>query len=94
MNEFKARQLAQMNFGIAYFREGKTSLNALLSRLEGAARAVGQEFWEQEVFATALDLEQINADIVEERRTLTPSEKFQVESLISQLEKRLKAMNC
>ena len=89
MDEFKARQHAKMHFGIADFREGKTSLNALLSAVEGAARAVGQVFWEQEIFATALDLEQINADVVEERRTLRPSERAQVESLISQLEKRL-----
>jgi len=89
MDEFKARQLAQMHFGIADFREGKTSLNTLLSRLEGAARAVGQEFWERNVFDTVLALEQINADVVEERRTLTPSEQMQVDSLIAQLEKRL-----
>ena len=89
MDEFKARQLAQMHFGIADFREGKISLNTLLSRLEGAARAVGQEFWEQHIFDTALTLEQINVDVVEECRTLTPSEHMQVESLIAQLEKQL-----
>ncbi|MGK6307338.1 hypothetical protein [Variovorax sp. DT-64] len=89
MDEFKSRQLAQMHIGIADFREGKISLNKLLSRLEGAARAVGQEFWEQNVFDTVLNLEQINADVVEERRALTPSEQMQVESLIVQLEKQL-----
>ena len=89
MDEFKARQLAQMRFGIADFREEKISLNTLLSRLEGAARAIGQEFWEQNVFAIAVDLEQINVDVVEERRALTPSEQVQVESLIVQLEVRL-----
>lgn len=89
MDEFKARQLAQMHLGIADFREAGISLNTLLSRLEGAARAVGQEFWERNVFDTALALEQINADVVEERRTLTPAEQVQVESLIAQLEKQL-----
>lgn len=89
MDEFKARQLAQMHFGIADFREGKISLGTLLSKLEGVARVVGQEFWEQNVFDTAWVLEQINADVVEERRTLTPSEQTQVESLIAQLEKKL-----
>lgn len=89
MDEFKGRQLAQMRFGIADFREGKLSLNALLSRLEGAARAVGQEFWEQKVFDTVLNLEQINVDVVEERRALTPSEQTKVESLIAELEGQL-----
>lgn len=89
MDEFKDRQLVQMRFGISDFREGKISLGVLLSRLEGAARAFGQEFWEQEVFATALDLEQINVDVVEERRGLTVSEQMHVESLIAELEGRL-----
>lgn len=89
MDEFKARQLAQIHFVIADFREGEASLNMLLSRLEGAARAFGQELWERNVFDTALALEQINADVVEERRTLTPPEQMQVEFLIAQLETRL-----
>ena len=94
MDEFKARQLAQIRFGITDFRDGRISLNALLSRLEGAARAVGQEFWEQKVFDTVWDLEQINVDVVEERRVLTPSEKMQVESLLAQLERRLGQVDC
>jgi single-stranded DNA-specific DHH superfamily exonuclease len=89
MDEFKARQLAQMRFAIADFREEKISLNMLLSRLEGAARAVGQEFWEQNVYDRALELEQINADLLEERRALTPSEQMQVETLIARLESQL-----
>jgi hypothetical protein len=89
MDEFKARQLAQMHFAIADFREKKISLKVLLSRLEGAARAVGQEFWEQNVFDTVLELEQINADLLEEHRALTPSEQMQVETLIAQLESQL-----
>jgi single-stranded DNA-specific DHH superfamily exonuclease len=78
-----------MRFAIADFREEKISLNMLLSRLEGAARAVGQEFWEQNVYDRALELEQINADLLEERRALTPSEQMQVETLIAQLESQL-----
>ena len=89
MDEFATRQLAQMHFGIAGFRAGEISLNRLLSRLEGAALAVGQEFWEQNVFESALALELINADAVNERRALTPSEQVQVETLIAQLESRL-----
>jgi single-stranded DNA-specific DHH superfamily exonuclease len=78
-----------MRFAIADFREEKISLNMLLSRLEGAARAVGQEFWEQNVYDRALELEQINADLLEERRALTPSEQMQVETLIARLESQL-----
>ena len=89
MDEFRKRQFAQIRFGIIDFREGKIGLNMLLSRLEGAARAVGQAFWEEEIFATALELEQINADLVDEGRTLTLPEQAQVEELINRLEKRL-----
>ena len=77
MDEFKARQLTQMRFAIADFREEKISLNMLLSRLEGAARAAG------------LEHERINADLLEERRALTPSEQMQVETLIARLESQL-----
>jgi len=63
MDEFRERQLAQVRFGIADYRDGKISLHALLSRLEGAARAVGEDFLEQLVFPAAFELEQINADL-------------------------------
>lgn len=89
MDEFKARQLAQIRFGVSDFRDEKISLNTMLTKLEGAARAVGQEFWEQYVFDRVLDLEQINADVIEERRALTPSERIQVESLLVLLESQL-----
>ena len=35
----------------------------LRNALEGAARAIGQEFWEKKVFDTVLDLEQLNVDV-------------------------------
>jgi hypothetical protein len=89
VSEFKARQIAQMRFSIMDFRSGGTSLNTLLSKLEAAARAISQDFWEQNIFATAFDLEQINADVVEQRRALTRSEQIQVEALIARLENRL-----
>lgn len=89
MDNFKDRQLTQMRFAIADFRESKISLSVLLSRLEGAARTFSQGFWEQDVFTTALELEQINVDVVEERRGLTDSERMQVEALIAKLETRL-----
>ena len=57
MSEFNARQIAQMRFSIVDFRNGSISLNALISKLEAAARAISPEFWEQNVFATVFDLE-------------------------------------
>jgi len=93
MNEFKSRQLTQMRFAIADFREGAIPFNVLLFKLEGAAHAVGREFWEQNVFDTSLVLEQINADVVEERRPLTLSEQAQVKGLISAQESRLTHAN-
>ncbi|MHA7602740.1 hypothetical protein ACX12L_22755 [Alicycliphilus sp. T452] len=89
MNDFKKRQITQMRLVISDFREGKVSLGGLLSKLEGAARAFDQNFWEHEVFAIVLELEQINVDIVEERRGLTDSERLKVEELIFGLEKKL-----
>jgi hypothetical protein len=89
MDEFRSRQLAQIRFGIADFRAQKIGLNVLLSRLEGAARAVGQEFWENQMFTTAVELEQINADLVNERRTLNTLEQTQVETYLTTLETQL-----
>lgn len=89
MDEFTTRQLAQMRFGIADFRERKIELNTLLARLEGAARALSQEFWERAVFDMVVELEQFNADVIEERRLLTFEESAQVEALLTRLESRL-----
>jgi hypothetical protein len=89
MDDFTTRQLAQMRFGIADFRERKIELNTFLARLEGAARAISQEFWGETVFDLALELEQFNADVIEEQRSLTSEESSQVEALLTRLEGRL-----
>ena len=89
MDDFTERQLAQMRFGIADFRERKIELNTLLARLEGAARALSQKFWGQTVFDIAVELEQFNADVIEEQRPLTSEESPQVETLLTRLEGRL-----
>jgi hypothetical protein len=88
-DDFKIRQLTQIGFGILDFRKSEISLNSLLSVIGGASQAIGENFWEQEVFCTYLALEQINIDLIEEQRILTSSEELQVEKIIFEFEKIL-----
>jgi hypothetical protein len=93
MDEFIGRQLAQLRFAVADFRGKKMRLSQFLSRLEGVSRAMGDDFWERQVFKIALELEQINADLVEERRMPTAAEDEDIESLLKQLDPHLGAFD-
>jgi hypothetical protein len=93
MDEFIGRQLAQLRFAVADFRSKKMALSQFLSRLEGVSRAMGDDFWERQAFGIALELEQINTDLVEECRIPTAAEDEHIESLLKQLDPHLRAID-
>jgi hypothetical protein len=93
MDEFIGRQLAQLRFAVADFRSKKMALGHFLSRLEGVSRAMGDDFWERQIFSIALELEQINTDLVEGRRIPTAAEDEHIESLLRQLDLHLRAID-
>jgi hypothetical protein len=86
MSEFEERQVALAHTQFDDFRRGSIDLDALLKKIEGIARALGEDFWSDLIFAHALDLEQINSLIIEERRGLNKFELEYVEKIIKKIE--------
>ena len=86
MDEFIERQLTQLRFQIADYRQGQLGLGGLTSRVEALARAVGGSFWEQGVSPIAYDLELINSEVIDKNRALSPEEHEEVERQLRALE--------
>lgn len=93
MNDFKIRQIKQIIFAISDFRKNQISLSLLSAKLEGAARAVGQDFWEQYLSEIISDIDETNAYLIENRRTLNSAEAAQIKALLSCLEIKLNSIN-
>lgn len=86
MDEFVARQKKLASTQFESFRLGKMGLNALIVQIEGIARRLDDEFWAENVFPIAFNLEQINSSLIENGRTLTTSEREQVEEDVREIE--------
>lgn len=85
MSEFTERQLALANTQFADFQHGSIGLDAMLRRIEGIARALGDDFWAETIFPYALDLEQINANVLEECRGLTEVELEHIGQIVAKM---------
>ena len=74
MNELFIRQSEILLGLIADYRSGKVELNSLIQKIEGIRNVVGVSEWSEAIFQIVLNLEQINAEAIEARRTLTKDE--------------------
>ena len=86
MDEFTQRQFILAKTQFDDLRNERINLDAFLKRIEALSRALGQRFWEEKIFIYALDLEQINASVVEERRMLTALERQQADTIARKME--------
>jgi hypothetical protein len=75
------------------YRSNKISLNTLIQKVEGVCAVVGVQEWEDRVFLLILDLEQINAAVIEEQRALTRAETVVVSQLLITLESLSRNLN-
>jgi hypothetical protein len=86
MDEFIERQIKQLRFQIADYRERRLNLGSLISRIEGLARAVGGSFWDEDVSPIAYELELINSELIDKNREASSSERQDIERLLLRLE--------
>lgn len=86
MNEFLNRQIAQIQFAISDFREGELDLNALVHRLEAIGNALGGALWGEQLFPLVVDLEGINSELIDKKRTMNSKEQEQVNAILKLLE--------
>jgi hypothetical protein len=86
MNDFLNRQLSQIRFAVSDFRNGELDLNALVHRLEAIGNAIGGKFWEDRLFPLVLDLERINSELFDKKRSMSSNEQEKINALINRLE--------
>lgn len=87
MDDFKNRQVVLVKLKIQDFHSGVLGLNSLIQQLEGLARVIGDDFWCNQAFPIVADLEGINSELIDKRRAATPSERAEIDHLLSCLER-------
>ena len=89
MDEYLIRQRSVMRQLVCDYKQERLDLNALIQRLEGVSDVIGLESWKSAVFPIILAMEQVNAAMLEERRSYTSADKAVVESSLNELERLL-----
>lgn len=83
---FLKRQLEIIYSSLADYKENKISLSQLISRLDAVGRVIGGDFWEDKIFPVVLDLELVNSELLDKKRSETSREKEVISTAIRNLE--------
>lgn len=86
MDDFERRQIALMRQFVEDFKRGEVSLNILIQQIEAVIAALGSEEFAARADAFILDLEVINATLLDEDRGPTDDENQAVSEAISGFE--------
>jgi hypothetical protein len=96
MDELIRRQFLVMRQSIDDYRAGHLSLNSLIQRIEGAGGVMNSDRWEDAVSMILLEMEQINADVLNAGTKLSEKDKsdlkkflLDIEELIARFEREL-----
>ena len=74
MNEYLDRQLSLIRHALIGYRTNVFGLGALIQRVEALGHVIGGELWEAKLFPIVVDLEIINSELVDKKRSATSSE--------------------
>nr|WP_158296371.1 hypothetical protein [Pseudomonas viciae] len=98
MDELIHRQFFVIRQSIDDYRADRLSLNSLIQRIEGAGDVISSDQWGDAVSMILLEMEQINADVLNAGTKLSEKEEFDlekfllgIEELIARSEKELPA---
>ena len=86
MDDVFARQACVLRQLVSDYRAGDVGLNTLIQRIEGIGDVLAVDSWRDAVFPVVLEMEQVNAAALDERRALTDADKAAIESSLRGLE--------
>lgn len=91
MTAHDERQVFILRERLAQYRSGSLSIHALVNDLAALARALDDRTLGDGLDKHAFDLELINSDIIERRRTETTEDKAAIEDILANVESMLPA---
>lgn len=86
MNELIDRQFLVMRQAIDGYRASHMHLNSLIQRIQGVGEVIGSDQWRDAIFPFILEMEQINADVLNAGTVLTEKDKSDVEQYLLEIE--------
>ncbi|WP_243366522.1 hypothetical protein [Fundidesulfovibrio soli] len=93
MSDFISRQQDVLRRIIREYNTGARSLNSLIINIETVANSIGNLRFSEEISPLILSMEQINAAMIEENRTLTDLEHGSVTEQLLRLEELTMKIN-
>ncbi len=85
MSEMFGRQAALLRQLIHDYRIGGISLDTLVQQIEAVSDVIGTDVLVNAISQIAWSMEQINAALIEERRSLTPEERASIDGSLRDL---------
>jgi hypothetical protein len=86
MNELIRRQFSVMRQSITDYRANHLGLNSLIQRIQGAGGVIDSDQWRDAIFPTILEMEQINADVLNAGTNLTEKDKSDLDKFLDDIE--------
>lgn len=90
MDEYLKRQISILCRSLEEYREGLLHLNTLILRIEEISDAIGDQPWKDAVYPIILELEQVNAAVMNTKSNLNTTDSVIVEKSLLDLEKLIK----
>lgn len=86
MDDYFDRQVSEMHRLMDDYKNGRVNLNAFIQRIEAISSAIDLDSWEEAISPIVLEMEQVNASVINEKRDLTAADKMIIEKSLNDLE--------
>lgn len=85
MDDYFNRQVSEMHRLMDDYKNGRANLNAFIQRIEAISSAIDVDSWEEAISPIVLEMEQVNASVINEKRALTAADKMIIEKSLNDL---------
>jgi hypothetical protein len=87
MEEYKIRQISLMKEIILMYKNSEISLNTFIQKIEGLGSAIDNKDFSDKLFPIIVNLEQVNAFLIEEKCVPSESDKEIINAEVYKLDK-------
>lgn len=86
MKDFIDRQCVLIQTAIADYRKSDVGLNTLINKLDGLRIALEDSVWSEDLSEPIFDMERINSEVIDKKRTLNSSELSALNAILTKIE--------
>lgn len=85
MDDYLDRQVSEMHRLMDDYKNGRVNLNAFIQRIEAISSAIDLDSWGEAISPIVLEMEQVNASVINEKRNLTATDEMMIEKSLNDL---------